>query len=221
MKAKLIFSLAAIFTLNIAFAQTTQNASNSGGLVNANDYWVMCVGGFPPPSGQLTTASATGDTNGANVVAMLRCWFPGGIVNKITFEVTTASGTHNSSFGLVNSAGTLVLSTGQLCDTSTPSMNTTGAKIITSSSTNCGSASVGIGSYLQPGYYYLAQTGDDTTLKLRSIAPSANFTTLFNAVIINSGHTASGSTSGVLPVNPTTPPSSGDTGAFVYMILSH
>ena len=174
-----VSSVSGTCPINVATGTTTPALTYTM-LCNTGDAWFMGWGpNMPLGSSLAATVAATGGNNGANTIEYRRVYFPGGVVNKIVFEVTTlnATGTAHMMWGLYNSSGTLVLSTGQLGITSgsacsSPSFDTTGQKIVTSSSTNCGGtngASVGIGTNIAAGYYYEAVTGDSTTAQFRSL----------------------------------------------------
>lgn len=176
-------------------------------LMNTSDYYVACLGGRSITGGSLTTQTMTGNNSNNTIMATL-CYFPGGTVNKLEFAITGSS-LDFVSMGMYNEGGNLVLYTGILCSTSTPAVTLAASiPIVTSASTNCGSPSIGLGSYFAPGFYWFASTESNgsTGTTVRALNADANFTTFFDADQIQWGKLSTTATLGGLPATAAFPP---------------
>ncbi len=180
------------------------------------------TGAFSAPAGSgCTTLAATGDwivpggsfsisnyqdadTNAiainyalANTTIVFHVYIPCAFTpNNLSFYLSTggASGC-KMEVGLYNSSGTLVIHSGVVTDATTVKCNGgAGTRTLTSGTSP---AATGLGSQYSAGWYDLALTSNETTIRMRSMNLNGNIATMLGAVAHVAGQGAA-TTNGVL-----------------------
>lgn len=154
-----------------------------------------------PSSADLTT----GNVAAAQRLHAARFYLPhAATVNSLVFNVATGAGVgEKGEIGLYNADGSsLVLRTGTLCDTSTPNINSSGAKLIDNTVTNCSgdTGDAGFGSEFAEGFYWLAICASNTTWANYVLWTNASsLIPIINGGTVSQGAINSACTDGDLP----------------------
>ena len=108
---------------------------------------------------------------------------------------TPGSSSCQYSFGVYNSAGTLVMNSGVMTNSTTVSCSSGGPKVLTASTSPAATLAT-----ITPGFYYVVTTGNETTGQLYAAPMNAGISSMLNSLAAEQiGYAASASTNGVLP----------------------
>jgi len=161
---------------------TSGGGGSSSRLLATGDFYVLGSGGI-----QQAFSSIQAGSNTAGAMLIEKVWFPGGVVNNLSFEVTTAGvgTTDQMEVAIYNAAGTsVVLRSGVLCGDSTPSVSSIGGKNVTATSVDCSTSTqedAGFGTDFAAGYYWRATCSNTTVIVVRAFPASADISLLTNA----------------------------------------
>jgi hypothetical protein len=156
--------------------QTVAAGGSSCTLLGASGDWLVpggsfSIGAYNGTSGITHIGVANGGN--ANTPNAIRVFIPCAFTpNKIGFQITTAGGAGcKIEVGLYNAAGTLVIHSGVLTDSTTVTCNSTGEKYLTSATTP---AATGMGTSYAAGWYWVVTTDNGVNTQMTAMPlPSA------------------------------------------------
>jgi hypothetical protein len=141
-------------------------------------------GVFTPGFGLPVAVTETTTLSGANLVRAIQIVLPlRVVVGKLVFEVTTTSASDLCSVGIYDKDKNRLFHSGAVSTTSAEIKDINLASSVT----------------LEPGVYWSAWTGDNTTFKLRAAVTGTTANAIFRTNSSRCGAAANSSSSGVLP----------------------
>jgi hypothetical protein len=188
---------AAVF-LNGTGAYTAPAGTGCTVLGSSGDYLVpgaaWAISAYPESANaQYPFSPSAGNTLIATRVFIPCSWTP----NNLTIYIDTA-GTAGCKYsvGVYSSAGTLLISSGVMTNTTTIACSSIGAKEFTSGTTP---AATGLGTTYAAGFYWITSTGNETNGIMEAFPFGGNKALALNQAVVQVGYNSTGSTNGVSP----------------------